>query len=122
MTLNLSCGKCKVIRSFSGMPPTCDVCGWVCIVSSVPQAEATVQRYLTAKESAASSGTTRSDSGQFATQPESSPPYKPKPASIGEVLGGAAGCLGMLLVLAFYAGCALVVIAAIVWAWHYLFG
>ena len=30
MTLNLSCGKCKAIRSFSGMPPTCDVCGWVC--------------------------------------------------------------------------------------------
>ena len=34
--MNLSCGKCKSIRSFSGQPPTCDECGWVC--RSVPQA------------------------------------------------------------------------------------
>jgi hypothetical protein len=27
-----------------------------------------------------------------------------------------------LLILAFYAACALVGIAAVVWAWHYLFG
>ena len=26
--MNLSCGKCGVIRPFSGTPPTCDVCGW----------------------------------------------------------------------------------------------
>ena len=39
-----------------------------------------------------------------------------------QVLGGVAGCLGGLLVLALCVGCALVVIAAIVWAWHYLFG
>ena len=36
--------------------------------------------------------------------------------------GDVAGCFVMLLVLAFYAGCALVVIALMVWAWHYLFG
>ena len=30
MTLNLSCGKCKAIRTFSGTPPKCEVCGWVC--------------------------------------------------------------------------------------------
>lgn len=29
-TVNLSCGNCKAIRPFSGQPPTCDVCGWVC--------------------------------------------------------------------------------------------
>ena len=28
--MNLSCGKCKSIRPFSGNPPKCDVCGWVC--------------------------------------------------------------------------------------------
>jgi len=27
--MNLSCGNCKAIRSFSGQPPTCDECGWV---------------------------------------------------------------------------------------------
>jgi hypothetical protein len=27
--MNLSCGNCKAIRSFSGEPPTCDECGWV---------------------------------------------------------------------------------------------
>jgi hypothetical protein len=27
--MNLSCGKCKTIRPFSGDPPKCDVCGWV---------------------------------------------------------------------------------------------
>jgi uncharacterized protein (DUF983 family) len=27
--VNLSCGNCKAIRSFSGDPPKCDVCGWV---------------------------------------------------------------------------------------------
>ena len=30
MTLYLSCGNCKTVRSFSGTPPTCEVCGWVC--------------------------------------------------------------------------------------------
>jgi hypothetical protein len=27
--MNLSCGNCKVIRSFSGQTPACDECGWV---------------------------------------------------------------------------------------------
>ena len=49
-------------------------------------------------------------------------PYTPKENSIGDMLGGAAGCFAALLILAFYAGCGLVVVAAIVWAWHYLFG
>jgi hypothetical protein len=26
--MNLSCGNCKTIRSFSGQPLKCDVCGW----------------------------------------------------------------------------------------------
>jgi hypothetical protein len=28
--VNLSCGKCRAIRPFSGEPPKCDICGWVC--------------------------------------------------------------------------------------------
>jgi hypothetical protein len=28
--VNLSCGNCKSIRSFSGDRLQCDVCGWVC--------------------------------------------------------------------------------------------
>lgn len=28
--MNLSCGNCKTIQPFSGNPPKCDVCGWVC--------------------------------------------------------------------------------------------
>ncbi|MGB7846846.1 MAG: hypothetical protein WBL63_14620 [Candidatus Acidiferrum sp.] len=28
--MNLSCGKCKTIQPFSGDPPKCNVCGWVC--------------------------------------------------------------------------------------------
>jgi rubredoxin len=28
--MNLSCAKCRVVRSFSGDPLTCEVCGWVC--------------------------------------------------------------------------------------------
>jgi hypothetical protein len=28
--MNLSCGNCKAIRSFSGQPPACNECGWVC--------------------------------------------------------------------------------------------
>jgi hypothetical protein len=31
--MNLSCGKCRAIRPFSGNPPKCDVCGWVYAVS-----------------------------------------------------------------------------------------
>jgi uncharacterized membrane protein YphA (DoxX/SURF4 family) len=27
--MNLSCGRCKAIRPFSGQPPACDECGWV---------------------------------------------------------------------------------------------
>lgn len=33
--MNLSCGKCKTIRPFSGNPPRCDVCGWVCGTESI---------------------------------------------------------------------------------------
>jgi hypothetical protein len=29
--MNLSCGNCKTIRSFSGQPLACDKCGWVCV-------------------------------------------------------------------------------------------
>lgn len=28
--MHLSCLRCKTIQSFSGEPPKCDVCGWVC--------------------------------------------------------------------------------------------
>jgi hypothetical protein len=28
--MNLSCGKCRCVRPFSGEPPKCDTCGWVC--------------------------------------------------------------------------------------------
>lgn len=28
--MNLSSGKCRTIRPFSGQPSKCDVCGWVC--------------------------------------------------------------------------------------------
>ncbi len=28
--MNLSCGKCKCVRQFSGDPLKCDICGWVC--------------------------------------------------------------------------------------------
>lgn len=31
MSLNLSCGRCAAIRSFSGTPPRCETCGWVCV-------------------------------------------------------------------------------------------
>jgi hypothetical protein len=30
--VNLSCGSCKAIQSFSGDPLKCGVCGWVCVV------------------------------------------------------------------------------------------
>jgi hypothetical protein len=32
--MNLSCGKWKTIQPFSGDPPKCDVCGWVCRTES----------------------------------------------------------------------------------------
>lgn len=28
--VHLACGKCKSIRTFSGTPLACEVCGWVC--------------------------------------------------------------------------------------------
>ena len=31
--LHLSCGQCKRVRTFSGTPPACEVCGWVCDTS-----------------------------------------------------------------------------------------
>jgi hypothetical protein len=34
VSVNLSCGKCKAIRTFSGKPPRCDVCGWFCDTDS----------------------------------------------------------------------------------------
>jgi hypothetical protein len=42
-------------------------------------------------------------------------------AGLEDAVGASAGCLGLILRLAFYAACALVVIALTVWAWHYLF-
>jgi len=33
--VNLSCGNCKTIQSFSGDPPKCDVCGWTRAVQSI---------------------------------------------------------------------------------------
>jgi hypothetical protein len=36
MPVNLSCGKCNAIRSFSGNPPACDVCSWVYKPASEP--------------------------------------------------------------------------------------
>jgi rubredoxin len=36
MPVNLSCGKCNAIRSFSGDPPACEVCGWVYKPASEP--------------------------------------------------------------------------------------
>jgi len=35
MTINLSCAECKAVTSFSGTPPACDVCGWVCTPDSM---------------------------------------------------------------------------------------
>jgi hypothetical protein len=32
--MNLSCGRCKAIRAFSGQPLKCDVCGWELIKST----------------------------------------------------------------------------------------
>src|SRR2546429_6855639 len=69
MALNLSCGQCKSIRPFSGTPLTCDVCGWV---------------YTPASRQALPHGVS---SAQQAAHP-----YTPKENSIGDMLGGAAGC------------------------------
>jgi hypothetical protein len=30
VSMNLSCGKCRCVRPFSGDPPKCDICGWRC--------------------------------------------------------------------------------------------
>jgi hypothetical protein len=40
-TVNLSCSKCRVVRSFSGDPLQCDVCGWM--VTTAGQFSATGQ-------------------------------------------------------------------------------
>jgi hypothetical protein len=42
MTLNLSCGNCKAIRSFSGTPPTCETCGWVYSTTNIRALQATI--------------------------------------------------------------------------------
>ena len=54
MTLNLSCGKCKAIRSFSGMPPTCDVCGWVCSTTTAFSPASDLPKSQTESKSTAS--------------------------------------------------------------------
>ena len=108
---NLSCGKCKVIRSFSGVPPTCEVCGWVCSTTNIRALQATT----------AAPNPVR-DLPTPQTVVTSTPTQTTKQTTDGEGCGTAAGCLLGLLVLAFYAGCALVAIALMVWAWHYLFG
>ncbi len=45
--MNLSCGNCKTIQSFSGDPPKCDVCGWICYPGESPDTGATTARPLT---------------------------------------------------------------------------
>jgi hypothetical protein len=42
--VELPCGECKLVRSFSGTPPTCPMCGWV----STPAR----QRFINFKEQA----------------------------------------------------------------------
>ena len=106
--LSLSCGKCKAISSFSGMPLTCEVCGWVCSTTNMraivtPKTNYELNRGI-------------SGGGSFF------PRRTAKPTIAGSGLGDSAAWLGGLLVLAFYAGCLLIVIALMVWAWHYLFG
>jgi hypothetical protein len=46
--VNLYCGNCKSVQSFSGDPPKCDVCGWVSGTESTETPEETYRRWLKA--------------------------------------------------------------------------
>jgi predicted RNase H-like HicB family nuclease len=46
--VNLYCGNCKAIQSFSGDPPKCDVCGCVSGTESTETTEETNRRWLKA--------------------------------------------------------------------------
>jgi hypothetical protein len=48
LVVNLACGNCKSIQSFSGDPPRCDVCGWVSGTESTETPEETYIRWLKA--------------------------------------------------------------------------
>ena len=116
MTLNLSCGKCKAIQPFSGTPPTCEVCGWVCSTTNM--------------RAVVNPKTTYESQAFVAPTPASIPPTPQiavtgtSPRTTKQTTGDGTGCAlaGCFLVLAFWAACALILIALAVWAWHYLFG
>lgn len=110
MTLNLSCGKCKAIQPFSGMPPTCEVCDWVCSTTNM--------RALVGSPRTTNSTNTVTGGGSFFPRRTSTQVT----TGLGNVAESSAGCFAVLLVIAFWAACALVAIAVVVWAWHYLFG
>lgn len=47
--VQLSCGNCKALRPFSGQPPACDECGWVC----TPEAMRKLSALMTEEDGAA---------------------------------------------------------------------
>jgi hypothetical protein len=102
MPENLYCIKCKALRPFSGMPSACKNCGWVYSVEAV--AMFTNMRAI--------------------VTPTSSTPSPPvqKAKATGDTFGGLIALFGVGLVFVFYAGCAVIFIALLVWAWRHLFG
>lgn len=60
--MNLSCGRCNAIRSFSGTPPACDMCGWVYATEAQQESGDNLDEILERKREKESSAWTGSDS------------------------------------------------------------
>lgn len=98
--MNLSCENCKTIQSFSGDPPKCDVCGWVCDAST----------------------TTDTPYWQNLRNLCRQPVGQQIKKDIKKGIEGFGGCLFGLLYLTFAAAVLLVFVAVVMWAWHVVFG
>jgi hypothetical protein len=104
--VNLSCGNCKTIQSFSGDPPKCDVCGWVCGTESTDTAYWQNLRILRYEPVDSSKGTSSNQQRQPAIS--SKTPSGDKDT---------AGCLAAVLWVLFALGFLWVLIAIVKFMW-----
>jgi hypothetical protein len=94
------------IRPFSGNPPKCDVCGWVCDPSRNSSATVTAHCQDQTNED-------RESVGQLIKKD-----IKKIKKDIKDGIAGIAGCLLVLVYLALGAAGLLIFVAVVIWAWR----
>jgi hypothetical protein len=129
--MNLSCGKCRVVRPFSGDPLKCDICGWVCEPIDPNQASDTEywqhlrkvrQTPLTFDTDTAHAHNPR----RYQTASKTSAlsvASKSVQRAVGGCIGGLVGGVGVILIFGFMVvvaiGALWAFIALVKWFWYH---